>query len=55
MRIEPSQARLAASIIARIGISFIALPPQDPDQLASGLTEVISPYLQKVVQVEVKG
>lgn len=55
MRIEPAQARLAASIIARIGISFISLPPQDPDNLASGLTEVIVPYLQKVVQVEVKG
>lgn len=52
MQIEPRQARLAASIIARIGISFISLPPNDPDHLASGLTEVISPYLQKVVQVE---
>ena len=55
MRIEVSQARLAASIIARIGISFISLPPNDPDQLASGLTAVIAPYLQKVVQVEVQG
>nr|AEM66515.1 TetR transcriptional regulatory protein [Dietzia sp. DQ12-45-1b] len=54
MRIEASQARLAASIIARIGISFISLPPEDPDQLASGLTEVIAPYLQKVVQVDVQ-
>ena len=55
MRIEESQARLAASIIARIGISFISLPPEDPDQLASGLTEVIAPYLQKVVQVDLPG
>ena len=55
MRIEESQARLAASIIARIGISFISLPPNDPDQLASGLTEVIAPYLQKVIQVDVQG
>lgn len=53
MRIDEVQARLAASIIARIGISFISLPPEDPDHLASGLTEVIAPYLQKVVQVEV--
>ena len=55
MRIEEAQARLAASIIARIGISFISLPPNDPDQLASGLTEVIAPYLQKVIQVDVQG
>ena len=55
MRIEVSQAKLAASIIARIGISFISLPPNDPDQLASGLTEVIAPYLQKVVRVELQG
>ncbi|MBB1029605.1 helix-turn-helix transcriptional regulator [Dietzia sp. SLG310A2-38A2] len=54
MRIEANQARLAASIIARIGISFISLPPEDPDQLASGLTEVIAPYLQKVVQVDLQ-
>lgn len=52
MRIEERQARLAASIIARIGISFISLPPDDPDELASGLTEVIVPYLTQVVQVE---
>ncbi|WP_341254585.1 TetR family transcriptional regulator [uncultured Dietzia sp.] len=55
MRIEEAQARLAASIIARIGISFISLPPNDPDQLASGLTEVLAPYLQKVIQVDVQG
>ena len=55
MRIEETQARLAASIIARIGISFISLPPEDPDHLASGLTEVIAPYLQKVVQVDLPG
>ena len=55
MRIDEAQARLAASIIARIGISFISLPPNDPDQLASGLTEVIAPYLQKVIQVDVQG
>ena len=55
MRIEETQARLAASIIARIGISFISLPPEDPEHLASGLTEVIAPYLQKVVQVELPG
>lgn len=55
MRIEESQARLAASIIARIGISFISLPPQDPDQLATGLTEVIAPYLQKIVHVQIPG
>ena len=55
MRIEEAQARLAASIIARIGISFISLPPNDPDQLASGLTEVIAPYLQKVIQGAVPG
>lgn len=55
MRIEVSQARLAASIIARIGISFISLPPNDPDQLASGLTEVIAPYLREVVRVEIQG
>ncbi|MDX2357602.1 TetR/AcrR family transcriptional regulator [Dietzia sp. PP-33] len=54
MRIEETQARLAASIIARIGISFISLPPDDPQQLASGLTEVIAPYLQKVVQVDLQ-
>lgn len=52
MQIEERQARLAASIIARIGISFISLPPDDPDELASGLTEVIVPYLTQVVQVE---
>lgn len=55
MRIEVTQARLAASIIARIGISFISLPPDDPDQLASGLTAVIAPYLQTVVRVENTG
>ncbi|WP_010539699.1 TetR/AcrR family transcriptional regulator [Dietzia alimentaria] len=55
MHIEESQARLAASIIARIGISFISLPPDDPEQLASGLTDVIAPYLREVVQVEVQG
>ncbi|KAA0918251.1 TetR/AcrR family transcriptional regulator [Dietzia sp. ANT_WB102] len=54
MRIEKSQARLAASIIARIGISFISLPPNDPEQLATGLTEVIAPYLEKVVHVDVQ-
>lgn len=52
MQIEERQARLAASIIARIGISFISLPPEDPDQLASGLTEVVVPYLTQVAQVE---
>lgn len=55
MRIEEKQARLAASIIARIGISFISLPPEDPDQLASGLTEVVAPYLREVVQAELPG
>lgn len=55
MQIEEKQARLAASIIARIGISFISLPPEDPDQLASGLTEVVVPYLREVVQVELPG
>ena len=52
MQIEAGQARLAASIIARIGISFVSLPPSDPDQRATGLTELISPYLQKVVKLE---
>ena len=55
MQIAPDQARLAASIIARIGISFISLPPEDPDELASGLTEVVAPYLQKVVKVGAEG
>ena len=55
MQIDRAQARLAASIIARIGISFISLPPEDPDQLATGLTDVISHYLQKVVQLDLPG
>ena len=54
MQIAPEQARLAASIIARIGISFISLPPEDPDQLASGLTEVIAPYLREVVHLDLQ-
>lgn len=54
MGIEERQARLAASIIARIGISFISLPPDDPDQLASGLTEVVGPYLREVVQADLQ-
>lgn len=52
MGIHEKQARLAASIIARVGISFISLPPDDPDQLASGLTEVVAPYLKEVVRVD---
>lgn len=51
MGLAPQQARLAAAIIARIGISFISLPPDDPDELAVGLTEVIGPYLKEVVRV----
>ena len=43
-----------ASIIARVGISFISLPPEDPDDLASGLTEVVVPYLRGVVQGELQ-
>lgn len=54
MRIEETQAKLAASIIARIGISFISLPPDDPDQLAGGLTEVIAPYLRQVVHLDLQ-
>lgn len=55
MGIQEKQARLAASIIARIGISFISLPPEDPDELASGLTEVVAPYLREVVRVDLTG
>lgn len=54
MHIERAQARLAASIIARIGISFISLPPENPDELATGLTAVIAPYLQTVVNLDVQ-
>ena len=54
MQIAPDQARLAASIIARIGISFVSLPPEDPDQLAGGLTDVVAPYLQKVVNLDIQ-
>ncbi|HJC29049.1 MAG TPA: TetR/AcrR family transcriptional regulator [Candidatus Dietzia intestinipullorum] len=54
MGIQEKQAKLAASIIARVGISFISLPPEDPDDLASGLTEVVVPYLRGVVQGELQ-
>src|SRR5699024_18881 len=52
MGIQEKQAKLAASIIARVGISFISLPPADPDDLASGLTAVVVPYLRGFVQGE---
>lgn len=52
MRLEERHARLAAAIIARIGISFVSLPPEDPEVLAAGLTEVIGPYLKEVVRIE---
>ena len=52
MHLEERHASLAAEIIARIGISFISLPPEDPVVLAAGLTEVIGPYLKEVVRVE---
>lgn len=48
MNLEPRHAKLAASIIARIGISFVSLPPENPDELATGLTEVVAPYLHQV-------
>ena len=48
MNLEPRHARLAASIIARIGISFVSLPPENPEELANGLTEVVAPYLHLV-------
>lgn len=53
MRLEERHARLAATIIARIGISFVSLPPEDPEVLATGLTEVIGPYLKEVVRIDV--
>ncbi|MDO5504046.1 MAG: TetR family transcriptional regulator [Actinomycetia bacterium] len=48
MNLDENHARLAASIIARIGISFVSLPPDDPNELAQGLTEVVAPYLHQV-------
>ncbi len=52
MNLEERPARLAATIIARIGISFISLPPEDPHVLAAGLTEVIGPYLRNVARID---
>ena len=53
MHLSERHARLAADIIARVGISFISLPPTNPTQLASELTEVIGPYLREVARVQV--
>ena len=52
MHLHERHARLAAGIIARVGISFVSLPPEDPEDLASGLTEVVTPYLKEVMRVE---
>lgn len=52
MRLTERHARLAATIIARVGISFVSLPPAEPALLASELTEVIGPFLREVARVE---
>lgn len=47
--VDPAAARTLARTIARLGISYVAMPPETEDDVAAGLAALVAPAVEAAV------
>lgn len=48
--VDPTAARALARTIARLGISYVAMPPETEDDVAAGLAGLLAPALEAALR-----